>query len=326
MAAVANRSLTSRHRRVRQAWSVASSSVLLLLAGAVQSQTLYKYLGADGHWVYSDRHPVGLSQIEWLNLEPESTEPGVWLHESTNANGEPILVAINGFASWVQLAYRIEASRNLHPGAPASGNSLIPPRDEVELLALAPIDSLSPVELSFSYQYIYGHPGHGHQPEAPYRLPYALTEAHRISQAYPDVVSHGSDANRHAIDFEMPIGTPVLAAREGIVIDAAGHFFASGLDLGQNGDRANFVRILHDDGTSALYGHLNWNSVRVEPGQRVSRGEHIADSGNTGFSTGPHLHFVVQRNRAGAIESVPVSFLGADGAITPQTGDRLVAH
>ena len=63
-----------------------------------------------------------------------------------------------------------------------------------------------------------------------------------------------------------------------------------------DGPRANVVRVLHDDGTMALYVHLNWNTIRVVPGQRVRRGEYLADSGNTGFTTGPHLHFVVQRN------------------------------
>ena len=72
------------------------------------------------------------------------------------------------------------------------------------------------------------------------------------------------------------------------------------------------MRVLHDDGTMALYVHLNWNTIRVVPGQRVRRGEYLADSGNTGFSTGPHLHFVVQRNEGGALVAVPLEFAGAD--------------
>src|SRR5690606_16039404 len=104
-------------------------------------------------------------------------------------------------------------------------------------------------------------------------------------------------------------------------------FFENGTDLGVNGPRANVVRVLHDDGTMSLYGHLNWNSIRVRPGQRVARGEYLADSGNTGFSTGPHLHFVVQRNKGGALESVPVEFAGPGGApITLQTGRTYTAY
>jgi murein DD-endopeptidase MepM/ murein hydrolase activator NlpD len=194
-------------------------------------------------------------------------------------------------------------------------------------MPLAPIDAASPVEVSFSYQYLYGHPGAQHRPDAPYRLPYALDNAFPVSQAFPDTVTHVSEANRHAVDFEMPVGTRVFAAREGIVVETAEEFSGAGLDLEFDAERANIVRVLHDDGTLALYGHLNWHSVRVKPGDRVARGQHIADSGNTGFSSGPHLHFVVQRNRAGRTESVPVRFAGSAGSVVSlETGDRPVAY
>jgi murein DD-endopeptidase MepM/ murein hydrolase activator NlpD len=85
--------------------------------------------------------------------------------------------------------------------------------------------------------------------------------------------------------------------------------------------------VLHDDGTMSLYAHLNWNSIRVRPGQLVERGEYLADSGNTGFSSGPHLHFVVQRNIGGAIESVPIEFAGAGAsAVRLVTGDLATAY
>ena len=59
----------------------------------------------------------------------------------------------------------------------------------------------------------------------------------------------------------------------------------------RDGSEANFVQVLHDDGTTAVYAHLQLDTVRVRPGQQVVRGEFIANSGNTGFSTGPHLHW-----------------------------------
>ena len=138
-----------------------------------------------------------------------------------------------------------------------------------------------------------------------------------MSQAFPDIITHGDPSSQYAIDFVMPVGTHVFAAREGVVIEVASDFFEHGTDLKADGPRANVVRVLHDDGTMSLYGHLNWNSIRVVPGQHVARGEYLADSGNTGFTTGPHLHFVVQRNRGGALVSVPIEFAGPD-----RRGDR----
>jgi murein DD-endopeptidase MepM/ murein hydrolase activator NlpD len=64
----------------------------------------------------------------------------------------------------------------------------------------------------------------------------------------------------------------------------------------------------------------------VRPGDRVRRGEYIAESGNTGFSSGPHLHFAVLRNIGLRAESVPVTFQGATGPVQPATGMTLTAY
>ena len=105
----------------------------------------------------------------------------------------------------------------------------------------------------------------------------------------------------------MPIGTPVLAARTGIIMDLEDDFHG-GEQKQRYMDRANRIRILHDDGSMALYAHLQPNSVRVYRGAKVPAGAWIANSGNTGFSSGPHLHFVIQINAGMALESLPFRF------------------
>jgi murein DD-endopeptidase MepM/ murein hydrolase activator NlpD len=99
------------------------------------------------------------------------------------------------------------------------------------------------------------------------------------------------------------VGTPIIAARAGTVVKVENS--QSGRGSNPSG---NFVRILHDDGTMGVYLHLMQGSVVVQEGQRVSVGSSLARSGNTGNSTGPHLHFVVQRNTGLALESIPYEF------------------
>ncbi|GBG27786.1 Murein hydrolase activator NlpD [Hondaea fermentalgiana] len=96
----------------------------------------------------------------------------------------------------------------------------------------------------------------------------------------------------HAYDFDIPVGTDVLAAREGVVVDAASFFRRGGLQPKYK-SRANFVVVRHDDGTYGRYFHLQARSIVVEKGQYVALGDILAKSGATGYVGGPHLHFDV---------------------------------
>lgn len=147
-----------------------------------------------------------------------------------------------------------------------------------------------------------------------YRLPFEYGRV-RVDQGFGGRFSHDDVQNRHAVDFAVPEGTPVLAAREGIVLQVESDFAGTGLDRERYGGRANYVRILHADGSMALYAHLKPEGVLVRVGQRVRQGQQVALSGNTGFSTAPHLHFVVQVNRGMHLESVPFRMFGTLGEL-----------
>jgi murein DD-endopeptidase MepM/ murein hydrolase activator NlpD len=82
-------------------------------------------------------------------------------------------------------------------------------------------------------------------------------------------------------DFAAPIGTPVYSTADGVVIEA-----------GWRSGYGRLIRIQHEFGIETRYAHLN--VIRVNVGQRVSRGERIGDIGNSGRSTGPHLHYEVR--------------------------------
>ena len=290
-----------------------------------RAQTMYRYKDANGVWVYTDRKPGGEQEFQEERVERRFEKPEVRLLQRAAANGV-MLIAKSTYFGPVQIAFRVHPIENVSAKTHRSGLTVLPPRSETEVVFVG--KSVEQVDLRFDseFQFIPGQPGAEHRPEQPYRLPYALSSAVRVSQAYPVVKTHGDPSSQYAVDFVMPVGTDVFAARDGVVIEVASDFFESGTDYEVDGPRANVVRILHADGTMALYVHLNWNTIRVVPGQRVRRGEYLADSGNTGFTTGPHLHFVVQRNEGGALVAVPIEFAGPNGPQTLVTGETYTAY
>ncbi|WP_189220688.1 MULTISPECIES: M23 family metallopeptidase [Streptomyces] len=106
-------------------------------------------------------------------------------------------------------------------------------------------------------------------------------------------------------DFAVPSGTPVLAAHGGTVVKAGGNGAGDGPAYG------NAVVIKHSNGTYSQYAHLS--RIDVKAGQVVGTGQRIALSGNTGNSSGPHLHFEIRTtaNYGSAVD--PVAFLRGVG-------------
>jgi hypothetical protein len=122
-------------------------------------------------------------------------------------------------------------------------------------------------------------------------LPLPEGEEGVFSQTFHGYLSHNG-SSRYAVDLPMPEGTVIAAARAGRV-SAIKEDSDSGCGNASCASDGNFVRIDHGDGTDAIYYHLQHNGALVEVGETVCAGQHIGLSGNTGFSTGPHLHFAV---------------------------------
>ena len=123
-----------------------------------------------------------------------------------------------------------------------------------------------------------------------YSLPYTPGSTYKVTQGYNGRFSH-KGSNQYAIDWQMPEGTPVRAARGGLVVKIKDDSDKGG-DSVKYDSYNNYVIIRHEDGTLGHYCHLQKSAVKVHPGQLVKAGDLIALSGNTGFSTGAHLHFL----------------------------------
>jgi len=123
-----------------------------------------------------------------------------------------------------------------------------------------------------------------------YGLPYKAGGKYRIVQGYGGLFSHKNTA---ALDFDMPEGTPVCAARDGVIY-AYKEDSDEGGPFSSYGKKANFIIVKHNDGSFGCYWHLKKNGVMVKSGS-VAKGQLIGYSGSTGFVLKAHLHFSVKR-------------------------------
>ncbi len=140
---------------------------------------------------------------------------------------------------------------------------------------------------------------------SPYKLPWKAGVSRILSQGNRSFTSH-QGLHFYAWDFVMPIGTEILAARDGVVIEIEENFSTVGLN-------GNHVYVRHPDGQNSGYFHLQHNGALVKPGDQVKQGQAIALSGMTGQTTLPHLHFAVFNSERTA--SLPISFQEVDTGV-----------
>lgn len=137
-----------------------------------------------------------------------------------------------------------------------------------------------------------------------YNLPFLKGKRYRILQGNNGRFSHNKANSRFAIDFTMKIGQEVCAIREGYVVMTK----SDSNEGGRSRDylsKANKTFVYHKDGTFAQYAHFKQNGVLVKAGDSIEKGQLIGYSGNTGFSSQPHLHFVVYKPTTNGLVSVP---------------------
>ena len=181
--------------------------------------------------------------------------------------------------------------------------------DEINVLSLKPQNTSRRTNYNYEFDWALGNMYAQHDDDYRYKLPFSKSSKSRLVQGFNGGFSH-SGASRYAVDFAMPVGTPVLAARGGVVMDVVEKHNRGGASR-RYARYANFVVIMHDDGTTGEYYHLRKNGAAVNVGDKVEAGDLIGYSGNTGFSSLPHLHFAVYKAKShGKFQSLPFRFEG----------------
>jgi len=302
-----------------------SLGALGVAPSALRGKSLYSYRDADGQLHLSDSPPaVEDAAVTVRRLAVERAEERLRVYQR-GPRQAPRVEVDNRHHGPVEVAFSLAEGENLHSEPPLPLRLVVPADSAMTAFRLAARDARFAWRYRYRYRWTPGDPAARHDHPS-YALPYASGHRYIIAQAFGGPWSHHDAANRYAVDFGMPEGAPVHAARAGVVMDVAEDFFSGGSDRQRYLHRANYLRLLHADGSMAVYAHLRWESALVRAGDRVARGQRIAQSGNTGFTTGPHLHFAVQLNRGLRLDSVPFEFSAREHPrIAPRPGLLLTA-
>jgi len=302
-------------------WALGLAVLLLglgCLPGPLHAEKLYTARDANGNLVFSDV-PVAGSEV----VAVQQVEVASGFCASVSKLGEKDDVALRGVNDCygpVEVRVALSEARNIRSDRPPSFSVTLPARSSRELVRLRRADPRQGFRYALSHTLVPGDPQARHLPPRPYLPPVPAGQRFPISQAFHGALTHGHPQSEYAVDIPMAEGTPVHAARGGVIMEVANDFFTGGTEE-RFAERANFIRILHKDGTMALYAHLQLESLRYPRGSRVAAGQLIAASGNTGYSSGPHLHFAIQQNLGGELRSIPFVFAGSDGtAFAPEPG------
>lgn len=244
---------------------------------------------------------------DWICIDAVRTHGNIELHAENLSD--------------VPLTFTLQVrTRDLKSDGPRELTATLPAHASRRVMVLSRVSKQRQGRYDFDYDWTIGNKDAVHDDSELYRLPYATGKAYRVLQGFGSRFSH-TGIEQYAVDFKMAEGTPVYAARAGVVARTEERYDIGCWD-GGCGRYANYIVILHDDDTTGEYYHLQKNGVLVEAGERVAAGRKIGLSGDTGNSALPHLHFGVYRAIAGGREqSVPFRFLSADGIVArPRRG------
>ena len=289
-------------------------AALMLLPTSVPAKNIYKFQDENGIWHFTDQAPAEDVEFETVYMEREP-EPRIKIRRDGRKES-PVYMLFNDFWGPVEVELRFEEAVNVLSEPTLPARFVIPAQTERTLVGIGPLDERQGFSYRLGLSTVPGTPMSQKIEGMVILPPFSPAEEYPVSQGFQGEKTHNTPDSTFAVDIAMPVGTAIHAVRSGTVMDVEEDFNRGGTDFDKFADKANHVRILHKDGTMALYAHLDLASVNVRPGARIRAGQQIARSGNTGFSSGPHLHFAIQQNTGMQLVSVPFQFRTPEGTTT----------
>lgn len=285
-------------------------SPFLSLAIIAHAGEIYRYQDAQGKWHYSDkkRHAGAKASVLHYQKSDNDGEKPFLSVEKTDNNRE--LYIHNPYFgpvyAWLDIPSK-KAWLKLAPNSKQRINKNFTDRLNRKHFYFVLGENLENPE------------------EWDYQLPIQLKHGVKISQSFNGRFSHNNPQNQYAVDFAADVGTDIVAARAGTVMLVKDNYPMAGTDAFFI-DKANRIVVLHKDGTLGVYAHILLGSASVKAGDIVAIGDKLAEVGSNGFSTGPHLHFVIWYNKRGKQQSLPFWFNANKSRLQPKAGDYLTPN
>ncbi|WP_317197841.1 M23 family metallopeptidase [Hymenobacter pini] len=239
-----------------------------------------------------------------LSVVAHAQQPNPILVTATDYKGSGVIVEAQNTSVVPYTVVLTVDGINLQSSATLPLRKVVQPSKKKQVLTrLTPTGG--PYKYSYNFRYYLGNTMNT-VPNAAYvyELPFEAGKEYLLMQGNNGTFSH---SNKMAVDFSMPEGTVVCAARAGVVAEIR-QDSNGGCPTETCKEQGNYITIFHEDGTLASYYHFRQNGSLVQVGQQVAVGTPIGYSGNTGWSSGPHLHFEVDTPTETQRLSLPVKF------------------
>lgn len=293
--------------------------ILLFFNQSVFSVELYRYQDSNGNWVFGDKRSLGnnkeaSSQAEKLTLvgnKPVKAKPElIKEHVPASQLGAQQWRLTNPLPVDIQHWLAVKGQKTFLTSV------TVKPFQEI---VLSPHEyGIDDKNQGIDHFYLLGKPVDSPKQRV-IPPPFSAKKRYQVSQGFNGRYSHTGQGNRYAIDIAMAIGESVNAVMPGIVADARDDFSMGGA-ANYFLDKANHITVMHKDGSYAIYAHILYGSLEVSIGDQVKQGQKLARVGNTGFSTGPHLHFVMRYNSGAGAYSIPFKLDTDKGIKLPREG------